>query len=77
MDSKRKLWCEEEIILVDKGQYQHLVGRLVYLTHTWLDMGFVVSVKSQFMNHSMKELMEVVYRIQEKGYYSRRMDVEI
>ena len=51
MDSKKKLRHEEEGVPVDKGWSQHLVGRLIYLTHTRPDIGFAVSVVSQFMNH--------------------------
>ena len=51
VDSKRKLRREEKRVLVDKGRYQRLVGRLIYLTHTGPDIGFTVSVLSQFMNH--------------------------
>lgn len=66
IDSKMKLGREEKGIPVDKGRYQHLVGRLVYLSwrliylsHTQPDIGFAVSVVSQFMNHPMEEHMAV------------------
>ena len=35
---------------VNKVQYQRLVSKLIYLTHTLLDIAFVVSVVSQFMH---------------------------
>ena len=60
MDSKRKLGREEEGVPVDKGRYQRLVGRLIYLAHTRPDISFVVSVVSQFMNLPLEEHMEVV-----------------
>ena len=63
MDSKRKLGHEEKGVPVDKGQYQRLVGRLIYLAHTRPNIGFAVSVVSQFMNHPMEEHMEVVHQI--------------
>ncbi|XP_020701996.1 trafficking protein particle complex II-specific subunit 130 homolog [Dendrobium catenatum] len=44
MDPKRKLGIEEEEVLVDKGRYQRLVGMLIYLSHTHLDIGFAVSM---------------------------------
>lgn len=36
---------------VDKGRYQRLVGKLIYLSHTKPDIVFSVSVVSQFMNN--------------------------
>ena len=48
---------------IDKGRYQRLVGKLIYLSHTRPDISFVVSVVSQFMNNPAEEHMEVVYRI--------------
>ena len=37
-----------------KERYQRLVGRLIYLSHTHLDIAYAVSVGSQFM-HSPSE----------------------
>ena len=34
MDSNDKLRNEEDSLLVDKGKYQRLVGKLIYLAHT-------------------------------------------
>ena len=48
---------------MDKGRYQRLVGKLIYLSHTRPDIGFSVSVVSQFMNRPTEEHMEAVYRI--------------
>ena len=40
-----------------------MVGRLIYLSHTWPDIAYVVGIVSQFM-HEPKELhLQVVYRI--------------
>ncbi|XP_004309749.1 PREDICTED: uncharacterized mitochondrial protein AtMg00810-like [Fragaria vesca subsp. vesca] len=47
----------------DKGRYQRLVGRLIYLSHTRLDIAYVVSVVSQFMHCPNEEHMDGVYRI--------------
>lgn len=48
---------------VDRGRYQRLVGKLIYLSHTRPDIGFVVSVVSQFMNNPTEVHMEVVLRV--------------
>lgn len=34
----------------DKERYQRLVGRLIYLSHTWPDIAYAVNVVSQFMH---------------------------
>jgi hypothetical protein len=49
--------------LVDKGRYQRLVGRLIYLSHTCPNIAYAVSVVSQFMHTPREPHMEVVYRI--------------
>ncbi|RVX11419.1 Retrovirus-related Pol polyprotein from transposon TNT 1-94 [Vitis vinifera] len=43
MDSQKKLGIEKESTPVDRGRYQRLVGRLIYLSHTRPDIGFAVS----------------------------------
>lgn len=63
MDPNSKLVAQPEGIAVDKGQYQRLVGKLIYLTHTRPDISFAVSIVSQFMNFPTKEHMDAVYRI--------------
>jgi len=47
---------------VDKGIYQRLVGRLIYLSHTRPDIAYV-SVVSQFMYSPREPHMEAVYHI--------------
>ncbi|RVW69137.1 Retrovirus-related Pol polyprotein from transposon RE1 [Vitis vinifera] len=63
MDSQKKLGIEKESTPVDRGRYQWLVGRLIYLSHTRPDIGFAVSAVSQFMHSPTEEHMEAVYRI--------------
>lgn len=48
---------------VDKGRYQHLAGKLMYLSHKRPDITFSVSCVSQFMQSPLKEHMDVAYRI--------------
>ncbi|KAK3021698.1 hypothetical protein RJ639_046548 [Escallonia herrerae] len=63
MDPICKLGGKEGSAPVDKGRYQRLVGRLIYLSHTRPDIGFSVSVVSQFMNNPTEEHLDAVYRI--------------
>ena len=58
-----KLENSDDHISVDKKQYQRLVGKLIYLSHTHLNISFVVSVVSQFIQSPYEELMEVVNKI--------------
>ncbi|RVW94789.1 Retrovirus-related Pol polyprotein from transposon TNT 1-94 [Vitis vinifera] len=87
MDPFNKIGSKEDMVVVDKGRYQRLVGRLIYLSHTRPDINFAVSMVSQFMNNPTEEHQEVVYRIlgylkmtPGKGLFFKRVashDVEI
>ncbi|KAM5578991.1 hypothetical protein ABKV19_009000 [Rosa sericea] len=50
-------------IPTNKGRYQRLVGRLIYLSHTRPDLTYAVSAVSQFMHNPSKVHMDVVFRI--------------
>ena len=50
-------------LAVDKGQYQRLVGKLIYLTHTHPDISFTVSLASQFLNNPSEDHLEAVNSI--------------
>ena len=63
MDSNKKMGSGKDMTPVDRGRYQRLVGRLIYLSHTRPDIGFSVSVVSQYMNNPTEEHMEDVTRI--------------
>jgi Reverse transcriptase (RNA-dependent DNA polymerase) len=62
IDQKSKLNAEAGE-LVDKERYQRLVGRLIYMSHTRLDISFAVSVVNRYMHNSSKGHMDVVYQI--------------
>ena len=55
---KRKLFDGDP---VDKERYQRLVGKLIYLSHTQLDIAFAVSVVSQYMHSPCQRHFDVVY----------------
>lgn len=63
MDPNVKITARVNETAADKGQYQRLVGRLIYLSHTRPDIRFSVSVVSRFMNNPSELHMEVVLRI--------------
>lgn len=48
---------------VDKHQYQRLVGRLIYLSHTRPDIAYAVSLVSRFMRDPRSSHLDVVHRI--------------
>ena len=63
MDSNVKLEKKNDEDMMDKGRYKRLFGKLIYLSHTWPDITFVVSCVSQFMHSPSKSQMKAVYRI--------------
>ncbi|CAN1188688.1 Retrovirus-related Pol polyprotein from transposon TNT 1-94 [Linum perenne] len=63
MEANKQLSKKEDIPSVDKGSYQRLVGRLIYLAHTRPDIAFAVSIVSQHMHNPNEEHWEMVTRI--------------
>jgi len=63
IDLKYRLENDEEGATTDKGQYQRLVGKLIYLAHTRPDIAYAVSVVSQFMHNLKDSHLQVVYRL--------------
>jgi len=58
-----KLYVESNQILTNKGRYQRLVGRLVYLAHTRSDLAYALSIINQFMHNSEEKYMNVIIHI--------------
>ncbi len=50
-------------VSTDKGRYQRLVGKLIYLSHTRPDIAYAVNVVSQFMHNPSEDHMNAVIRI--------------
>ena len=50
IEQNLKLEAATEEEVKEKGKYQRLVGRLIYLSHTRPDIAFAVSMVSQFMH---------------------------
>ena len=63
MDENVKLENKDDDQPVDKGLYQRLVGKLMYLAHIRLEIAFAVSYMGQFMHSPSKRHLDVVYRI--------------
>ncbi|KAK2970690.1 hypothetical protein RJ640_023895 [Escallonia rubra] len=58
-----KLRIESNQVPVDKGRYQRLVGRLMYLAHTRPDLAYALSIVSQYMHNPGEQHMNAVLRI--------------
>ncbi|XP_016718594.1 uncharacterized mitochondrial protein AtMg00810-like [Gossypium hirsutum] len=63
MEFNLKLGTNKDGEEIDKGRYQRLVGRLIYLSHTRPDIAFSVSVISQYMHAPREKHLEATYRI--------------
>ena len=63
MDPVKKIEEQKESTPINIERYQRLVGMLIYLSHTRLDIAFAIRIVSQYMHSPCKEHMEVVYRI--------------
>nr|GEX81768.1 putative ribonuclease H-like domain-containing protein [Tanacetum cinerariifolium] len=59
----QKLYMGEKAKLADKGRYQRIVGKLIYLSHTRPDIAYAVGVVSQFMHQPQISHMKAVLRI--------------
>ncbi|XP_072060358.1 uncharacterized mitochondrial protein AtMg00810-like [Arachis hypogaea] len=58
-----KLKIVEGATLADKERYQRMVGKLIYLSHTWPDISYIVGIVSQFMHKPQEDHMEAAIRI--------------
>lgn len=63
IEQNHRISFEEESDKVDKGQYQRLVGKLIYLAHTRPDLAYAVSVVSQFMHDPRVRHLQAVDRV--------------
>ncbi|RVW36316.1 Retrovirus-related Pol polyprotein from transposon RE1 [Vitis vinifera] len=55
-----KLCVEPNQVSTDKGRYQRLVRRLMYLAHTRPDLTYALSVVSQYMHNPREQHMNAV-----------------
>jgi len=60
IEQNHKYFLCSSVAYTDKGRYQRLVGKLIYLSHTRPDIAYVVNVVSQFMHDPRKPHVDVV-----------------
>ncbi|XP_019263067.1 PREDICTED: uncharacterized protein LOC109240839 [Nicotiana attenuata] len=53
----------EDKLLADAGKYQRLIGRLLYLTMTRVDIAYVVQILSQYMHKPKHSHIEAALRV--------------
>jgi len=63
IEQNHRIGNDEENPKVEKTQYQRLVGKLIYLSHTRSNIAYAVSVVSQFMNDPRERHLQAVDRI--------------
>ena len=63
VEPNQKLSDDKSGKMVDRGRYQRLVGKLIYLSHTRPDISFAVGVVSQFMHAPYERHLDAVNRI--------------
>ncbi|KAE8692810.1 Lysyl-tRNA synthetase 1 isoform 1 [Hibiscus syriacus] len=63
MEFNLKLGTDELGEEVNRGRYQRLVGKLIYLFHTRTDIAFNVSFINQYMHNPREKHLEVVNRV--------------
>jgi len=63
IEQNHGIGSDEENPKVEKTQYQKLVGKLMYLSHTRPDIAYAVSVVSQFTHDSRERHLQALNRI--------------
>ncbi|XP_028102592.1 uncharacterized protein LOC114301831 [Camellia sinensis] len=63
LEPGQKLSEDQEGDPVDRGRFQRLVGKIIYLSHSRPDIAIAVSIMSQFMHAPRNSHLEAVMRI--------------
>ena len=70
IEQNHRIGNDEESPKVKKTQYQRLVGKLIYLSHTRPDIAYAVSVVIQFMHHPRERHLQAINKIIQYFKYS-------
>lgn len=62
MDSTNKIEMEEGL-LTNKGRYQRLISKLIYLSHTRPNIDFAISMVSRYKNRPTEKHMQAIFQI--------------
>jgi len=63
IEQNHRIGSDEGSSTVNKGQYQRLVGKLVYLAHTRPEIAYVVTVVSQFMHDPRNRHLQAINKV--------------
>ena len=63
IEPNHRIGIDTKAEVVDRGSYQWLVGRVIYLSHTRPDIAYAVSVASQFMHDPRDSLLKAIHVI--------------
>jgi len=63
LEQNVKLSANERDLVEDTTMYKHIVGSLIYMTITRLDLSYAIEVVSQFTQTPRKPHLDVVRRI--------------
>jgi hypothetical protein len=63
MEQNLKISKSDGSLLDDPTSYRHLIGRMIYLTMTYLDLAYVVQHLSQFMDQPQQPHLDAAHRV--------------
>ena len=63
MEVNHKLNLNDDEQKTNVGEYQRLVGRLIYLAHTLPDISYAINILGQFMHSPRLSNLQVAHRV--------------
>ena len=63
IETNHRLTRNEGDPKIEVGSYQRLIGKLLYLSHTWPDISYHVNVLTQFMNSPQRSHYQAALRV--------------